>query len=100
MGEHGGMSGPLGESHGICDNDCVPDRQETPMSSASASASASASVPALLTAEEYALRPDPGYPEELVRGRVVPMQQPKPRHGHLCNKAGRFLGNFCEEHHL
>jgi Uma2 family endonuclease len=64
------------------------------------SASPSVAGPALLTAEEYARRPDPGYPEELVRGRVVPMPQPKPRHGHLCNKAGRLLGNFCEEHHL
>jgi Uma2 family endonuclease len=64
------------------------------------SASATVAVPALLTAEEYALRPDPGHPEELVRGRVVPMPQPTPRHGHLCNKAGRLFGNFCEEHHL
>jgi Uma2 family endonuclease len=54
----------------------------------------------LLTAKEFSERPDPGYPEELVRGRIVPMPMPKPRHGYLCNKAGRILGNFCEEHHL
>jgi len=56
------------------------------------------SVPTpLLTAEEFAERPDPGYPEELVRGRIVPMPQPKPRHGEICNKAGRILGNHTEE---
>ncbi len=64
------------------------------------SATTSTATPALLTAEEYALRPDPGHPEELVRGRVVLTPPPKPRHGYLCNKAGRLLGNFCEEHHL
>ena len=42
----------------------------------------------LLTAEQYAQRPDPGYPEELVRGRIVPMPMPKPRHGYIGNKAG------------
>jgi Uma2 family endonuclease len=54
----------------------------------------------LLTAEQFAERPDPGYLEELVRGRIVPMPMPKPRHGYICNKAGRILGNFVEEHHL
>lgn len=54
----------------------------------------------LLTAEEFARRPDPGHREELIRGRTVPMTMPKPRHGYLCNRAGRLFGNFCEEHHL
>lgn len=54
----------------------------------------------LLSAEQFAERPDPGYPEELIRGEVVPMPMPKPRHGHVCNKAGRILGNFVEEHRL
>ena len=57
-------------------------------------------APKLLTAEEYAARPDPGHPEELVRGRVVPLSMPKPRHGWICNKAGRLLGNFVEVHQL
>ncbi len=26
---------------------------------------------ALMTADEFGQRPDPGYPEELVRGRIV-----------------------------
>jgi Uma2 family endonuclease len=47
---------------------------------------------ALLTAEEFANRPDPGYPEELVRGRILPIPMPKPRHGEICSKANRILG--------
>lgn len=47
-----------------------------------------ASVPTpLLTAEEFAERPDPGNPEELVRGRIVLMPMPKPRHGQICGRA-------------
>jgi Uma2 family endonuclease len=54
----------------------------------------------LLTAEEFARRPDPGYPEELVKGRVVRMPPPKARHGQICNRVGRILGNYAEEHDL
>jgi Uma2 family endonuclease len=61
---------------------------------------ASVTVPPLLTAEQFAERPDPGYPEELVKGRVVPMPVPKPRHGEICSKADRILGNFVDNHHL
>ncbi|MFI5461324.1 MAG: Uma2 family endonuclease [Isosphaerales bacterium] len=61
---------------------------------------APAPVATLLSAEQFARRSDPGYPEELVRGRIVPMPMPKPRHGHLCNKVGRVLGNFVEDHQL
>ena len=32
----------------------------------------------VLTAEEFGRRPDPGYPEELVRGRIVSMSPPTP----------------------
>ena len=35
----------------------------------------------LLTIEEFARRPGPGYPEELVRGRIEPLPLPKRRHG-------------------
>jgi Uma2 family endonuclease len=48
---------------------------------------ASVTVPPLLTAEQFAERPDPGYPEELVKGRVVPMPVPQPRHGEICGNA-------------
>src|SRR5262245_60598303 len=54
----------------------------------------------LLTAEQYALLPDNGVPTELIRGRVVRMNMPAPRHGYYCNKVGRILGNFAEEHDL
>ncbi len=61
---------------------------------------ASVTTPASITAEEFAQRPDPGYPEELVKGRIVAMPVPKPRHGEICNKAGRILGNHAEDHDL
>jgi Uma2 family endonuclease len=61
---------------------------------------APATAPALLTAEEFANRPDPGYPEELVRGRIVPMPQPKPRHGQICSRVDRILGNHVEDRDL
>ena len=61
---------------------------------------ASVTIPAVLTAEEFARRPDPGYPEELVRGRIVPMPMPKPRHGEICGKAVRILGNWADDHDL
>lgn len=54
----------------------------------------------LLTAEEYARRPDPGYPEELVRGRIVPMPQPTRHHGEICSKSVRIFGNFADDHDL
>lgn len=56
--------------------------------------------PALLTAEEFAERPDPGHPEELVRGRIVPMPMTKPRHGEICGRTDRVLGGFVDEHDL
>ena len=56
--------------------------------------------PTLLTAEQFAERPDPGYPEELVRGRIVPMPMPKPRQGEICSKADRILGVYAEERDL
>jgi Uma2 family endonuclease len=56
--------------------------------------------PALMTAEEFARRSDPGYPEELVRGRLVPMPVPDRRHGQVCGKVARIFGNFAEEHDL
>jgi Uma2 family endonuclease len=55
---------------------------------------------ALLTAEEYWLLPDDGQRTELVRGRIVPVNMPTPRHGYICNKVGRILGNFAEQHDL
>ena len=57
-------------------------------------------TPDLLTAAEFAQRPDPGYPEELVRGRIVPIPVPKPRHGEICAKVVRILGNCAADRDL
>ena len=46
---------------------------------------------ALLTADEFAQLPDPGYPTELVRGRIVPLNLPAPRHGQICGKTTKVL---------
>lgn len=48
----------------------------------------------LLSAEEFARRPDPGHPEELVRGRIVAMPPPNQRHGQVCMQAVRILDRF------
>jgi Uma2 family endonuclease len=59
-----------------------------------------ATAEALMTAEEFGQRPDPGYPEELVRGRIIAMPPPDRRHGRTCLKAGRILDTYAEEHDL
>jgi Uma2 family endonuclease len=59
-----------------------------------------ATVTELLTAAEFGSRPDPGYPEELVQGRIVTMPPPTPRHGQICSKTDRLLGTFADEHGL
>lgn len=43
-----------------------------------------ASTKRLLSASDYAQLPDRGIPTELVRGRVVEMNVPAPRHGEIC----------------
>ncbi|MCC6417830.1 MAG: Uma2 family endonuclease [Gemmataceae bacterium] len=57
-------------------------------------------VNTLLTAEQFRLLPGNGQPRELVRGRVVPMNVPAPRHGEICGRVVRFVGNFVEERDL
>src|SRR6266516_3050406 len=54
----------------------------------------------LCTAEEYARLPDRGVPTELVRGRVVTTNVPPPRHGQVCSKIDRLVGNHADEHGL
>lgn len=51
---------------------------------------------ALLTAEEYAELPDDGRPTELVRGVVVPMYLPTPRHGEICVRAILLLQQYLD----
>jgi Uma2 family endonuclease len=52
----------------------------------------------LLTIEEYQQLPDNGRLTELVRGRVVTLNPPKPWHGYVCSRVDRILGNFVEQH--
>ncbi len=59
-----------------------------------------ATAEALMTAEEFGQRPDPGYPEELVQGRIVEMPPPDRRHGYICLQAGYLLRQFVDEHGL
>jgi Uma2 family endonuclease len=54
----------------------------------------------LLTAEEFRLLPDNGRPVELVKGVVVEMSLPTPRHGQICAKIARIVGNFADEKDL
>ncbi len=54
----------------------------------------------VLTAEEFGRRPDPGYPEELIRGRIVPRPPPNARDGQVCSKTVRILGYYADEHDL
>ena len=59
-----------------------------------------ATAEALLTAEEFGRRPDPGYPEELVQGRIVTMPpQAKTRSG-LRDGRFRILDRYVDEHDL
>jgi Uma2 family endonuclease len=54
----------------------------------------------LLTAEEFAKLPDPGYPTELIRGRIVDMPSPGFDHGRICGRICRIVGNHVDEHDL
>jgi Uma2 family endonuclease len=57
-----------------------------------------ATAEALLTAEEYARLPDDWQPTELVRGRVVPVNMPYPRHGEICACIVSLLWRHLEDH--
>ena len=54
----------------------------------------------LLTAEEYGALPDLGYPSELVRGKIVRMNIPKPLHGLVCNNISWLITTFVKKHQL
>jgi Uma2 family endonuclease len=54
----------------------------------------------LLSAEEYERLPHRGVPTELVRGKVVAMNVPAPRHGQICSKIDRLVGNHADAHGL
>ncbi len=54
----------------------------------------------LLTAEEYGQLPDNGQRTELVRGRIVPLNMPYPRHGQICVTIADLLRRHLEDHDL
>ncbi|MDX1944800.1 MAG: Uma2 family endonuclease [Pirellulaceae bacterium] len=54
----------------------------------------------LITATEFGSMPDPGHPQELVRGVVVDMPPPKFRHGKICGRLITLLTYFSDERGL
>ena len=54
----------------------------------------------LITAEEFVRLPDRGRPVELVRGRVIEMNLPTPRHGQICGEVVRLLANHVRKNGL
>jgi Uma2 family endonuclease len=54
----------------------------------------------LLTAEEFARLPDPGYPTELVKGRVVAMSSPGFEHGEICGQIAYLINAHAKERGL
>ena len=63
-------------------------------------ATATPAAEALLTVEEFAQRPDPGYLEELVDGRIVPLPFSGPRHGQICSHVICLLGRYLDHDDL
>jgi Uma2 family endonuclease len=54
----------------------------------------------LMTAEEFLRLPPDSRPRELVRGRVVYMNVPAPRHGQICGQVYYLLRRYLEDHPL
>jgi Uma2 family endonuclease len=54
----------------------------------------------LMTAKEFLLLPDDGVPKELVRGRVITVNVPTPRHGQICGEVAYLLRRFLDDHRL
>jgi Uma2 family endonuclease len=54
----------------------------------------------LLTAEDFAKLPESGRPTELVRGRVVSMNVPAPRHGQIGFNIASILAEYRGNHDL
>jgi Uma2 family endonuclease len=57
-------------------------------------------VETLLTAEEFGHRPDSGFPEELVRGKIIRMTVPKPYQGYICGNVTIAVGSFVKANDL
>ncbi|OJW15659.1 MAG: hypothetical protein BGO49_15560 [Planctomycetales bacterium 71-10] len=54
----------------------------------------------LMTAEEFAMRPDSGAAEELVRGFVVMSPPPGIRHGFVCVRFAKLLATYVDDNEL
>src|SRR5438132_6290556 len=54
----------------------------------------------LVTAEEFGRLPDAGRITELVRGEVVEVNMPYPRHGQICARIAYLIQRFLEDHPL
>lgn len=54
----------------------------------------------LLTVEDYARLPDLGQPTELVRGRIVEMNLPTPRHGQICCEVAWLINSHVRPNQL
>jgi Uma2 family endonuclease len=54
----------------------------------------------LITAAEFAEMPDPGHPQELVRGVIVDRPPSQSRHGLVCGNVFFHLRLFVEQHRL
>lgn len=54
----------------------------------------------LITAEEFAALPERDRPCELVRGEVIEMNVPVPKHGYVCLNAGAILRDFVRRNDL
>ena len=53
-----------------------------------------------LTAEQFLQMADDGQPSELVRGEIVMMSRPEPRHGYICMELGGMLREYVKTHKL
>jgi len=53
-----------------------------------------------ITVEEYARLPETSRPTELVRGEIVEMNVPTPRHGYVCLNIGAILRGFVRQDDL
>ncbi|HLQ47317.1 MAG TPA: hypothetical protein VK137_21410, partial [Planctomycetaceae bacterium] len=59
-----------------------------------------ASAEKLMSADEFWALPPSRRPTELVRGRVVSRPVPGPRHGQVCGRVDRLIGNFVDQNNL
>lgn len=55
------------------------------------------SVESLLTIEEYLTLPDDEIPNELVRGKIVPLIVETPRHGQVCTGIVYFISPYLDD---